>query len=202
MSFKSVLIFTSILSILLISCSKQAEEPLPDLSGKRVVMIIAHRDFRDEELFEPRSILEGQGAEVLVASSSLQIAKGMKGGTVKPDLLIDDVDVSEFDAVIFVGGVGASEYWENPKAHEIARKAVELGKVVAAICIAPVTLANAGVLEGRRATVWPSESGRIVEKGAIYTGADVEVDGNIITANGPSAAKEFAKAIARKLSSQ
>lgn len=202
MSFKLSLICAAILSVTLTSCSKQVEEPLPDLSGKKVIMIIAHRDFRDEELFEPKSILEGQGAEVLIASSSLQVARGMKGGTVRPDLLIDDVDVAEFDAVIFVGGTGASEYWESPKAHEIARRAVELGKVVAAICIAPVTLANAGVLEGRRATVWPSESGRIIEKGAIYTGADVEVDDNVITANGPSAAKAFAKAIARKLSSR
>jgi protease I len=195
------LILSFILALGVISCSKQVEQEvqLPDLTGKRVVMIIAHDGFRDEELMEPKAVLEGQGAEVVVASSSLGEARGMKGATVKPDILLDELDASQFDAVIFVGGVGASEYWDNPKAHEIARKALDSGRIVAAICIAPVTLANAGLLQGKKATVYPSEKGKLEAKGAVCTGANVEVDGRIITANGPSAARKFGEAIARKL---
>ncbi|GAJ17159.1 unnamed protein product, partial [marine sediment metagenome] len=64
-----------------------------------------------------------------------------------------------------------------------------------AICIAPVTLANAGILDKKKATVFRSEVKAIKRKGAIYTGKVVEVDGNIITAEGPQAAEEFGKTI-------
>ena len=163
--------------------------------GKRVVMIVARRDWRDEELLEPRRILEAAGAEVVVAASSLQPAKGMLGATVAPDVLLADVDAEQYDAVIFVGGPGAQEYWENPRAHEIARATLEHGKVLGAICIAPVTLANAGVLEGRKATVWASEAPRLKAKGAQYTGRPVQVDGRIVTADGPESAEEFGQAM-------
>jgi len=195
------LILVTFMALTLLSCSrsKQGGEVSKDLAGKRVVMIIAHNGFRDEELMEPKEILEGEGAEVVVASSSLDEAHGMKGATVKPDILLDDIDVSKFDAVIFVGGVGASEYWNNPKAHQIAKEALDSGKVVTAICIAPVTLANAGILKGKKATVFPSEREKLRAAGAIYTGRDVEEDGMIVTGNGPSAARKFGQTIAEKL---
>ena len=163
--------------------------------GKRVVMIIARSDYRDEELLAPRRILEAAGAEVVVAASSLQPAKGMLGATVAPDVLLADVDPEQYDAVIFVGGAGAQEYWENTRAHEIARATLEHGKILGAICIAPVTLANAGVLAGKRATVWASEAPRLKAKGAQYTGHPVEVDGGIVTADGPESAEEFGRAM-------
>ena len=68
-------------------------------------------------------------------------------------------------------------------------------KVVAAICIAPSILVNAGILNGRRATAFPSERDNINAVGT-FTGKPVEVDGKIITANGPEAAAEFGKKIA------
>jgi len=169
------------------------------LEGKKVVFIFAHRNFRDEELLVPKSILEEQGAQVVLASSALDTARGMLGAKVKPDVLVDSVRADEYDAVVFVGGVGASEYWENPKAHAILRDAVQKGKIICAICIAPVTLANAGVLKGKKATVWPSEAGKLKAKGATYTGRPVERDGKIITADGPRSAESFAKAIASAL---
>jgi len=163
--------------------------------GNRVVMIIAPRDWRDEELLAPRRILEAAGVEVVVAASSLQPAKGALGATVTPDVLLADVDPEQYDAVIFVGGPGAQEYWSSAQAHQIARGAQEHGKVLGAICIAPVTLANAGVLAGRRATVWASEAPRLKAKGAEYTGRPVEVDGRIVTADGPGSAEEFGRAV-------
>jgi protease I len=62
-----------------------------------------------------------------------------------------------------------------------------------------VTLANAGVLSGRRATVFSSEAGKLKAKGAEYTGAKVERDGKIITGSGPEAAEEFGRAIVKAL---
>lgn len=166
---------------------------------KKVVMIIAPKDFRDEELLKPKELLESRGAKVTVACSSLEEATGMLGAKVKPDVLLNDVKAEDFNAIVFVGGVGAKEYWDDPTAQALAKEAVARGKVVAAICLAPVTLANAGVLEGRQATVWASERERIVAKGASYRDAALVRDGQILTSNGPEAAEEFGQGIASAL---
>lgn len=174
---------------------------MPVLTSKKVLMIVASKNFRDEELQKPQALLTQAGAQVTLASSALGTLKGMLGGTAKADLLIKDANVDDYDAVVFVGGSGSSEYWNHSVAHAIAKKAVEQGKVLAAICIAPVTLANAGVLEGKRATVWASEGGKLKAKGATYTGKPVEVDGKIITADGPPSAEAFGNALVKALSS-
>lgn len=165
----------------------------------KVLMIIASQRFRDEELLKPRRVLEEQGIKVTVASSSLETAAGMLGAKVKPDILLRDVKVEDYDAVVFIGGTGAQEYWNDALAHSIAKKAASLNKLLCAICIAPVTLANAGLLSGRKATVFSSEVGKIESRGANYTGVGVEIDGNIITADGPSSAEKFGVAIANAL---
>ncbi len=174
-------------------------EAAPTLQGKSILMIIAQRDFRDEEYQEPRRIFEARRATVTVASSSLEVAKGALGAQVKPDLLLKDVVVGDYDAIVFVGGPGAQEYWDDPVAHAVAQEAVAQGKVLAAICIAPATLAKAGVLKGKKATVFSSEKETLRTCGADYTGASVERDGLIITANGPKAATGFAEEIAKAL---
>ena len=175
---------------------------MPDLTGKRVVMVIAHSRFRDEELLEPKAVLEGVGASVTIASSSLEEATGMLGATVTPSVLLGDVSVDDFDAVVFVGGSGASEYFNNTTAHALARDAAGKGKTVAAICIAPSTLANAGLLQGKRATCWSTEADNLTARGADYTGAVVERDGLIITGQGPKAARQFGRTLAQALAGQ
>jgi len=162
-------------------------------------MIIAPRNFRDEELFDTKEELESSGNSVVIASTKTDTATGMLGGTAKPNITIDDVNVGDYDAVVFVGGSGSSIYFNNQKAHEIARAANDSGKLVAAICIAPSTLANAGLLKSKKATSFPSEEGNLRSRGANYTGKPVEKDGNIITADGPRSAREFGRMIAESL---
>ena len=173
--------------------------PIPKV--KSVVMIIASKNFRDEEYSVPRKILERAGYKVVVASSSTRAAKGMLGLVVKPDIPLNRVKVNAYDAIIFVGGTGAKEYWDNSTAHQIAKQAAKYRKILGAICIAPVTLAKAGVLKGVKATVWSSEANQLKAAGAVYTGKAVTRDGNIITANGPGAAKEFGETILKALKS-
>lgn len=170
------------------------------LKDTKILMVIASQNFRDEEYQQPRNIFQAQGTEVTVACSSLQPSKGMLGLVVKPDIILEQVKPEEYAAVIFVGGMGASEYWDHPTAHQIAQTALTTGKIVGAICIAPVTLARAGLLNGKKATVWDSEKGNIQKEGAIYTGKAVEIDGKIITGRGPAAAKEFGQTIVQALS--
>ncbi len=166
---------------------------------KRAAMIIAPEKFRDEELFEPKEILEKAGISVTVVSTGLSPAKGVKGGIITPEARITDLNTDDYDALIFVGGGGSSVYWDNPVAHALSHDTVKKGKILAAICIAPVTLARAGVLRGRRATVWPSEAEQLSTAGAQYTARSVEKDGNIITGSGPTAAREFGEEIKRAL---
>jgi len=190
----------AVLAVLLLfpfGCKKkEAQAPL---AGVKVAMIIAAKDFRDEELLKPKEILEAQGVKVVLVSTTKEEVRGMLGTKVKPDLLLSELKVDDYAAIVFVGGVGASQYWDDPLAHKICREALEQGKILGAICIAPVTLANSGVLLGRKATVFPTEAERLKGKGAIYTGAKVEWDGNLITASGPEAAEDFGKALLQAL---
>jgi len=103
--------------------------------------------------------------------------------------------VADYDAVIFIGGVGAVEYVRSPAALNIAREAVRNGKVLGAIGVAPTILANAGVLTGIRVTSFLSERNALVQAGAIYTGTPVERDRLIVTAVGPAAVVPFGRAI-------
>lgn len=189
------LVLLSFLFLFLYNLEGGGSETMSKLQGKKILMIIASQNFRDEELFKPRELFIKEGMEVILASSSLEVSRGMLGGTAKPDILISEVKVEEFDVIIFVGGIGSSEYWNDPVAREIVKKAISLDKLICAICIAPVTLANAGILDGKKATVFRSEVKAIKRKGGIYTGKAVEVDGNIITAEGPQAATEFGQTI-------
>jgi protease I len=171
------------------------------LVGRKVLMVIAPENFRDEEYMYTREELERTGADVQVASTKTTTVRGMFGKTVTPDLKLEQVKVDNYDAVIFVGGTGAAVYFNDDRALSIARDAFDKGKKTCAICIAPVILANAGVLKGKRATVFDGDYvGMLEGKGATYTGKPVEVDGNIITANGPAAARDFGRTIARELS--
>jgi protease I len=166
----------------------------------KVLMVIAPENFRDEELLHTREELEREGVKTTVACSKTGEARGMFGARVKPDIWLDQVKTDDYDAVVFVGGTGSQTYFNDRRALSIASEAFKKGKKVCAICIAPVILANAGVLKGKRATVWDGEYiEKIESKGATYTGKSVEVDGNVITANGPAAAREFGRTIARAI---
>jgi protease I len=162
-----------------------------------ILMIIASSNFRDEELNIPKEIFRENGYKVTVASSRISIATGMLGAKVTPDLLLQDVRVADYLAVVFVGGGGAKEYYANSTALSIAKEAYNKGILVGAICIAPNILANAGILKNKKATCFDSDN--LKAKGALFTGKSVERDGKIITAKGPQAAKEFGTAVVNAL---
>ena|SRR5690554_3036023 len=167
---------------------------------KKVALVIAEKQFRDEEYQVPRDLLLNAGFDVLTVSTSKNTAVGKLGMKVTPDTLITDLDPAELDALIFIGGGGSEQYFGDPLAHRLARTMVDLDKVLGAICIAPVILANANVLRGKKATVFPDGASVLKQNGADYTGADVEVDGKIITGNGPEAADAFGRALIDLLS--
>ena len=169
------------------------------MEERKILMVIAPQDFRDEEYFDTRGVLESHGFSVVTASRERGDIQGMLGGTAKAEIVLGRVNPEEYDAVIFIGGTGSSKYFKDEDALSLARKAEEKGKVLAAICIAPSILANAGLLRGRNATAFQSERSNLEEKGAKYTGKDVTRDGRIITGSGPKAAREFGEEIVKAL---
>lgn len=156
-----------------------------------VLFVVAPKQFRDEELFFPREALEKCGHKTWIASNKLGACTGTHGGSVTADLVLKDVDATDYDAVVFVGGGGSEVYFQDTYALKLAEDMVRGGKITAAICIAPVILANAGLLNGKNATVFESEIKAIQSKGARYTGPGVARDGNIITADSPNSAVQF-----------
>lgn len=166
---------------------------------KKAVMLISENGFRDEELFVSQKALKESGIEVKIASTTLGEVRGASGGKAKPDILLRDINPQEYDAIILVGGGASSQYWDDPLAHQLVREADRNQRIVAAICIAPVTLARAGILKNRQATVWDSEAYQLENEGASYIAKPVVKDGNIITASGPQATREFSDAIVKAL---
>ncbi len=176
------------------------------LSGRNILMIIAPEKFRDEEFEQPFNHFSALGAAITVASLSKGTATGMFGKKVEVKTTLEEVKTGNFDAVVFVGGAGTPNVRANNRAVEIAREAKNR-PVAAAICWAPTILAKAGILKGHKATVWLGDDGEYGKKtdkvlelyGATYSSADVTVDGNIVTGNGPQAAQKFAEAISELL---
>jgi len=160
-----------------------------------IVMVIAPSVFRDEEYDVPKRVLEARGANVTTASVSPGQAIGKLGMVAYPTISVAEARKRTWDAVVFVGGAGASVFFDDDDAHALAADTLGQGSVLSAICVAPSTLARADLLDGVRATAFPSQQADLEAHGAVWTGEPVTVDGSVITANGPESAEEFGQAI-------
>jgi protease I len=202
---KSIIINLLVIILFLITgcaLNKNNDQPINnmDLSNKRVLIVVSPIGFQDKEYSDTRNIIEGNRADVKVASIQGGVAKGAFGAEAQIDLTVSEADVQDFDAVVFVGGPGMAEIVGDDSLQMLAKKFYKAGKITAAICVAPAILARAGVLEGKQATSWSGAEEDLYNGGAIYTGNAVTVDGQIITANGPQAAREFGEKIVDALS--
>jgi len=184
------------------ACASPEARPVGTGEEGTVLIVIAPTGFNDDEYTEVRTVLEASGYAVVVASRSLETAAGDYGFLqIQPDLALADVEVADYDAVVFIGGRGAETYRDDPEAHRVARQAVEEGRVLAAISTGPVILARAGALEGREATVYDPATNcpELEAGGATCTGERIQRDGLVVTARLEQAADEFAGAIIEAL---
>jgi protease I len=169
------------------------------MENKKIFMVVAPTDFKDDECFIPKEIFEKQGAEVRIASLDSGLAKSEGGKELAVDLAADEVKPSDFDAVVFVGGPGMGAFTKEPSFVDLARDFYAVGKITAAICVATVILANAGIVAGKAVTSWQGAQTELEEAGAEWTGEAVTVSEKIITASGPAAARKFAEAVVKGL---
>lgn len=179
---------------------------MPDISNKKALIVVAYQDFQDHELQPVKNYLSMFGAKVDIASSTLGSATGKFGSHLEVDYVFSDIHPDDYDAVIFIGGPGALSLEENQDALTLAKGAFRSCQVLAAICIAPLILAKAGVLANRKATVFAEHADdktiqALTTRQAKYIDKEVVIDGKLITANSPQAAEEFARTIVDALAS-
>ena len=148
----------------------------------------------------PVDILRRAGAECDIVSVAGEYLTGSHGITIKADKLINKIDVCSYDAVVIPGGMpGATNIAKNEQAIELIKHLISKGKLVAAICASPaVVLAQNDLLMATSATCFHADC-FTSQLGKNYTGKEVEVSDNFITADGPKSALKFAMAIAKYL---
>lgn len=165
---------------------------------KKVLLVVAQEGYQQVEYGEPKKILEAAGIDVVTASTLSGSAIAKDGSTTPVDVLLSSVDVSFYHGIFFIGGPGALEYLDNADSYRVMQEAERAKMPLGAICIATRILAKSGVLANKRATGWNDDKQLLSVFRAChvdYITEDVVVDGNIVTAVGPQAAKAFGKAI-------
>jgi protease I len=171
---------------------------------KKVALIICFRDFKDEEFFICFEKLKKNKFIVKVVSDESGLAIGVDGGEIKIDFNINEISANQFDALIFIGGPGSLKRLNNEKSHDLIRESFNLKKIIGAICISSVILAESGILKDKEATVWSNSLDKsgvkiLKENDVLYQDKSVVISDNIITANGPSSVVEFTESIILKL---
>lgn len=185
--------------VVIVGCGTSSPSGENQSSGSQVLFVIAHQDFRDEELIEPKQILEDKGYKIVIASTDTTQATGMLGLTLRPDLLISEVKSADYLGIVIVGGTGIQQLWDDTTLARVVVEFHEKNKIIGAICLAPVVLARAGILQGRKATCFHSAVRDLEATGASYEPEDIVVEGKIVTANGPVASNWFGYKLAELL---
>ncbi len=161
------------------------------------IIIPLAKGFEEIEFSATVDILRRLDVPVVTAGVEARLAEGFHGLVMQADMLLVDVDAALYSGVILPGGPASWTLRDTPAVRRLVRDMNAAGKLVAAICAAPIVLQAAGVLKGRRVTAYPDPSvtGELTDPLEITSDAVVR-DGNIVTGRGPCAAFAFAFALA------
>lgn len=154
------------------------------------IAILATDGFEKSELFEPKRQLEAAGAEVSIVSLEpgeiISWDKKNWGETIAVDMVLGDVKVTDFDALVLPGGqINPDLLRVQDKAVTFIREFFNTGKTLAAICHAPWLLVEAGVIKGRKVTSYPSIKTDVINAGGQWENSEVVVDKALITSRNP-----------------
>lgn len=174
---------------------------MPEICNARV-LILASDGFEESELFGPRQILHGRGAEVVLAAPDLKPIQATvhddPGKTIRPDLTIEQARFEDYDALILPGGVRNPDHLRTNKAAiDLIRSFADAGKPVAAICHGPWLLVEADLVRGKTVTSWPSIRTDLRNAGANVVDEEAVTDGNIVTSRKPDDVPAFTEALIR-----
>ena len=168
-----------------------------NLSGRRVA-ILATDGFEQSELADPRRALEDAGAATEIVSLRAGTIRGWKNGNWADAFTVDktvrQANADDYDALVLPGGVmNPDKLRTDADAVRFTRTFFEQAKPVGAICHGPWTLIDAGAVEGRRMTSWPSLRQDLINAGARWTDEEVVVDGDLVTSRKPADIPGFSR---------
>ncbi|MFH4415718.1 MAG: DJ-1 family glyoxalase III [Neisseriaceae bacterium] len=160
------------------------------------VLVFLTTGFEEIEALTPTDILRRAGLKVqLVSLETKKEVLGGHGVLVTADLLFEESKSIEADAYLLPGGT--VRIAEHPKLKEKLTEVAGQGKLLAAICAAPMVFGQLGLLKGKKATCYPGFENYL--EGAQLQDDPTVVDGQFVTANGPGAAIQFALVLVEKL---
>jgi protease I len=177
-----------------------------------ILLIVASQNYQPIEYGDTRNALEQKGFTVIVASDetaavghSPQDPQQLKILAQQPSYikienarLLSSIKPSDYQGIFIIGGPGALEHLNNDVVKKIMEQAEKNNIAFGAICISPRILAQAGLLNGKKATGWDGDhqlEAIFNQHNVTYAPQSVVTDGKVVTANGPSAAKAFGEAI-------
>lgn len=164
---------------------------------KKILMILAPKEFRDLEFIVPKAFFESANFEVITTSSEM-LSVWRFGYKVHHNWLIKDYKWEDFDAIVFVWGAWSLVFWDNEDLKELTKKYINSDKIVASICASPRNLLKWWVAKWRKLTGhnWDNNFENLAkEYWAIAEMKNVVVDWNLITGYWPEAVEEFSNAI-------
>ncbi|HUI69617.1 MAG TPA: type 1 glutamine amidotransferase domain-containing protein [Spirochaetia bacterium] len=166
---------------------------------KRIVALV-DEIYEDLELWYPKIRLEEEGWKVVVAGPQKDREyHGKHGYPCRPDAAIDEIDASEFDALLVPGGFAPDKLRRLDRVKELVRQFDEDGKLIAFICHAGWILISAGILQGRRATSTVGIRDDMRNAGAVWVDEPLVIDGNLVSSRTPADLAEFARGMVQWL---
>ena len=160
-----------------------------------MIYIFLAEGFEEMEALAPVDILRRAGLDVCTVGVTGKVVSGSHKIPVTADIIADEVDFANMEAVVLPGGLPGTY---NLEASEVVKKSIEYcvanDKYIAAICAAPSVFGHMGILDGKKATCYPGFEKDLL--GAEYTAEPVTVDGKIITGKGAGVSVEFALKLA------
>ncbi|MCK4666568.1 DJ-1/PfpI family protein [Candidatus Dependentiae bacterium] len=168
-----------------------------NLQGTKVLMVIPPLDFRDEEFKDIQDILKKVEIKIVIASTTKKECIGvLKKERCFPELLINEVNIDDYDALIIIGGIGTKNHlWGNTDLNKLVFNFGRTSKPLGGLQLAPAIIADSNIAHGKNLTVYKAfdSLAHLKDGGANYVDKSIVIDGNIITANSPKTRELFAK---------
>jgi protease I len=165
------------------------------------IAFVLESDYEDSEFAQPYQELADAGHEcVIIGTEAGKELQGKRGdSTATTDTTADQVDPSDFDALVIPGGYSPDKLRMDDGVVDFTRKFAGSGKPVAAICHAGQLLVEAGAVDGKTVTSWPSVRTELELAGAEWVDREVVEDGNLITSRNPNDIPAFIRTLKERL---
>jgi len=177
-----------------VNCDSEKDQRRTAMVDKNKVYVHLADGFEEIEALTTVDLLRRVGVDVQtvkIGGNDDLMVRGTHDIWVQADVLFAEADYKSCNMIVLPGGLpGTTNLGDHEALMKQVNEFAKDGKYVAAICAAPMLLGREGLLEGKRATIYPGMEGEL--KGAEYHNDVTAKDGNIITGRGPAAAMEFA----------